>query len=52
MPGPGERAVADPEGVEAMVVMDWKDGKIVGLDELNELACGLRAACWLRRFMR
>lgn len=27
-----------PEGVGAMVVMDWKDGKIVGLEVLDAAA--------------
>jgi len=30
--------VDPPEGVQAFVVMDWKDGKIVGLEVLDALA--------------
>jgi hypothetical protein len=28
-------AATTPEGVKAMVVMDWKQGKIVGLEVLD-----------------
>ncbi len=32
MPGPDSVPVDPPDGVQAMVVLDWRDGKVVGLE--------------------
>lgn len=34
-PGRDSVEVETPEGVSAWVVLDWKDGRIVGLEVLN-----------------
>jgi uncharacterized protein YuzE len=39
VPGRNSLPCETPEGVRAMVVMDWKDGKIVGLEVLEAAAC-------------
>jgi hypothetical protein len=38
MPGRDSVPVVPPAGVAAMVVLDWKDGKIVGLEVLDASA--------------
>jgi uncharacterized protein YuzE len=38
MPGRDSVPVDPPEGVQAFVVLDWKDGKIVGLEVLDARA--------------
>jgi uncharacterized protein YuzE len=38
MPGRDTVPVVPPAGVQAMVVLDWKDGKIVGLEVLHASA--------------
>jgi len=38
MPGRDSVPVDPPEGMQAMVVLDWKDGKIVGLEVLDAAA--------------
>ena len=38
MPGRDSVPVDPPEGMQAFVVMDWKDGKIVGLEVLDATA--------------
>ena len=38
MPGRDSVPVDPPEGVQAMVIVDWKDGKIVGLEVLGASA--------------
>ena len=38
MPGRDSVPVDTPEGTQAMVVLDWKDGKIVGLEVLDAVA--------------
>jgi uncharacterized protein YuzE len=38
MPGRNSVPVDPPEGIQAMVVLDWKDGKIVGLEVLDAAA--------------
>ncbi|MGH8893881.1 MAG: DUF2283 domain-containing protein [Actinomycetes bacterium] len=38
MPGRDSVPVDPPEGMQAFVVMDWKDGKIVGLEVLDAAA--------------
>ena len=35
MPGRDSVPCEPPEGVRAMVVLDWKDGRIVGLEVLD-----------------
>src|SRR5262245_32351619 len=37
-PGRDSIPVGTPEGTQAMVVMDWKDGKIIGLEVLDASA--------------
>jgi len=37
-PGRDSMLLDPPEGVVAMVVLDWKDGKIVGLEVLDASA--------------
>jgi len=37
-PGRDSMPLDPPEGVSAMVVLDWKDGKIVGLEVLDASA--------------
>jgi uncharacterized protein YuzE len=38
MPGRDSVPIDPPEGIQAMVVLDWKDGKIVGLEVLDAAA--------------
>jgi uncharacterized protein YuzE len=38
MPGRDSVPVDPPEGMQAMVVLDWRDGKIVGLEVLDASA--------------
>ena len=38
IPGRDSVPVDPPEGMQAFVVMDWKDGKIVGLEVLDATA--------------
>jgi uncharacterized protein YuzE len=38
MPGRDSVPIDPPEGMQAMVVLDWKDGKIVGLEVLDAAA--------------
>lgn len=38
MPGRDSIPCDPPEGIHAFVVMDWKDGKIVGLEVLDASA--------------
>jgi len=38
MPGRDSVPVDPPEGMQAMVVLDWKEGKIVGLEVLDAAA--------------
>ena len=38
MPGRDSVPMDPPDGVHAMVVLDWKDGKIVGLEILDASA--------------
>jgi uncharacterized protein YuzE len=38
MPGRESVPIDPPEGMQAMVVLDWKDGKIVGLEVLDAAA--------------
>jgi uncharacterized protein YuzE len=38
MPGRDSVPVVPPAGVQAMVVLDWKDGKIVGMEVLDASA--------------
>ncbi len=35
MPGRDSVPVDPPDGMQAMVVLDWKDGKVVGLEILD-----------------
>lgn len=35
MPGRDSVPCDTPEGVDAMIVLDWKDGRIVGLEILD-----------------
>ena len=35
MPGRDSVSCDTPEGVQAMVVLDWKDGRIVGLEVID-----------------
>ncbi len=35
MLGPDSVPVDPPDGVQAMVVLDWRDGKVVGLEILD-----------------
>lgn len=37
-PGRDSVPLEAPEGIGAMVIMDWKDGKIVGLEVLDATA--------------
>jgi len=37
-PGRDSIACSSPPGIDAWVVMDWKDGKIAGLEGLNASA--------------
>ena len=50
MPGRDSVPVDPPEGMQAMVVLDWKDGKIVGLEVLD--AAALLHADLLRQAVR
>jgi uncharacterized protein YuzE len=38
-PGRDSLPCETPEGVRTMVVLDWKDGKIVGLEVLDATTC-------------
>lgn len=38
MPGRDSTPVHPPAGIQAIVVLDWKDGKIVGLEVLDAAA--------------
>jgi uncharacterized protein YuzE len=38
MPGRDSVPVDPPDGMDAMVVLDWKDGKFVGLEVLDASA--------------
>ena len=38
VPGRDSVPVDPPEGMQAMVVLDWRDGKIVGLEVLDASA--------------